>query len=66
MSWVAQYLNEPMPPLPPGVYCRNCSHSDKMYFDRFVPKRRGENVPCCGNKHCGCTVHMVETFEVAT
>lgn len=64
MSFVAQYLNEPQPLNPPGVYCGNCGHTNEMYHDRKVPRREGEDVPCCGDKHCGCAAHMVATFEV--
>lgn len=61
----AQYLCEPHKlKLPPGMYCRNCSHSAAMYYDRMVPNRRGEDVPCCSDKNCGCTAHMVETFTI--
>lgn len=72
-EWIAQYLCEPPPPLPPGTYCHNCSHDGPAYNDRMVPRREGENVPCCPGvrddkgklvKDCGCTAHMVETVTV--
>lgn len=63
-EWVAQYLNAPPAPLPPGTYCRNCSHPEPEYFDRMVPGRRGEGVPCCDRKDCGCAAHMVEVVVV--
>lgn len=62
-EWVAQYMCEPVR-LPSGVYCARCSHTDPMYLDRMVPGRKGKQVPCCGNKHCGCTDHMTAWFEI--
>ena len=63
-GWHAQYLLSPPPLLAPGTYCRNCAHSEIAYLDRMVPGRKGEHVPCCSRKECGCTAHMSETFEV--
>lgn len=63
-EWQAQYLCEPPPPLPPGTYCWYCNHDGRAYMDRMVPKRRGEDVPCCPEKDCGCTAHMDRTFTV--
>lgn len=65
-EFVAQYLNRP-PELEPGTYCANCGHNDPVYMDRMASKvlRRVEGfLPCCGDKHCGCVSHMVQTFEV--
>lgn len=62
----AQYLNEPQS-FPPGIYCRRCGHSEPMYMDRMAARVLGseqKELPCCGDKHCGCITHMVETFEV--
>lgn len=63
-DWKAQFLCEPLPPLPPGTYCRNCSHSGMAYYDRMVPQRRGDDVPCCPDPDCGCTAHNVETVTI--
>ena len=63
-EWRTQYLCEPLPPLPPGTYCRNCAHQELPYEDRLVPRRRGEPVQCCPRRDCGCTAHMVETFKI--
>jgi|SRR6185503_9917434 len=66
----AQYMCEPQRPVP-GTYCRRCGHSDPMYMDRMAAKVRRDGdgrteLPCCGNKHCLCTSHMVETYTVDT
>lgn len=64
-EWIAQYMLEPPASKPPGTYCGNCGHSEPMYWDRMVPNHKGEEMPCCDRKSCGCIAHMVTSFFVA-
>lgn len=66
-SWVAQYLCEPPPPLPPGTYCYFCSHADAPYFsDRCGNRACRVDHPSCPERDCGCIAHMAKTVTVPT
>lgn len=64
-SWRAQFLCEPLPPLPSGTYCYYCSHDDDVITTTMCGKRDcREEHPSCGNSDCGCIAHMERTVTV--
>lgn len=63
-EWIAEYMLESPPPKTPGIYCATCGHSEPMYWDRMVPGHKGEGMPCCDRKDCGCIAHLIAWFMV--
>lgn len=64
-TWRERYLSEPLPPLPPGVYCWFCPHGGEPYVTNRCGRYecRAEH-PGCPERDCPCIAHMTRTIAV--